>query len=63
MNAEWYLVMYHSTPQELKITGLDPKKQEFATYKDLPFCPIDPVTDMNDDKACYLIYVGNGQKI
>lgn len=48
MNALMASVMYHSTPQELKIMTIDPKKVEFAAYKDLPFCPIDPVTDMND---------------
>lgn len=41
-------IMFHSSPEELKIMTIDPKKVEFEAYTGLPFCPIDPVTDMND---------------
>lgn len=40
--------MYHASPEELIIMVIDPKKVEFEPYIGLPFCPIDPVTDMND---------------
>lgn len=38
----------HNTPDELEIVWIDPKKVEADAYVDLPFCPINPVTDMND---------------
>lgn len=41
-------MMYHATPEELKITWIDPKKVEATAYVGLPYCPIDPVTDMGD---------------
>lgn len=40
--------MSHATPDELKIFAIDPKKVEFSKYIDLPYCPINPVTDMRD---------------
>lgn len=48
MNAMMASVMFHSLPEELNIMVIDPKKVEFKDYTGLPFCPIDPVTDMND---------------
>lgn len=41
-------MLYHSVPDELRITWIDPKKVEATAYKALPYCPIDPVTDMGD---------------
>lgn len=41
-------MMLHSTPDELKIFWVDPKKVEAGPYKGLPFCPVDPVLDMGD---------------
>lgn len=40
--------MSHATPDELKIFAIDPKKVDFSKYIDLPYCPINPVTDMRD---------------
>lgn len=48
VNAMMASMMYHSHPDELKIMVIDPKKVEFEPYKGLPYCPIDPVTDMSD---------------
>lgn len=38
----------HSLPSELKIAWIDPKKVEATAYVDLPYCLVNPVTDMND---------------
>lgn len=38
----------HSDPRELKLVWVDPKKVEAGAYVGLPYCPIDPVTDMHD---------------
>lgn len=48
VNSMMASVMFHAVPDELKIMVIDPKKVEFEPYKGLPYCPIDPVTDMND---------------
>lgn len=48
MNAILVSVMAHATPYEVKMTWIDPKKVEATAYVGLPYCPIDPVTDMND---------------
>lgn len=48
VNAMLASLMYHSSPDELILTMIDPKKVEFATYKDLPHVAVDPVTDMGD---------------
>lgn len=40
--------MSHAHPSELMIFTVDPKKVEFGPYAGLPFCPLDPVTDMSD---------------
>lgn len=48
MNQILVTMMSHTTPDELKIIWVDPKKVEAGAYKGSPFCPIDPVTDMND---------------
>lgn len=48
MNSMLISAMYHSLPDELQIYMVDPKKVEFGPYAGLPFCPIDPVTDMGD---------------
>lgn len=41
-------MMLHSYPNELNLFWVDPKKVEAGPYKNLPFCPIDPVLDMGD---------------
>lgn len=48
MNNLLCSIMYHSDPSELEIYAVDPKKVEFGPYAGLPFCPVDPVTNMND---------------
>lgn len=40
--------MCHSTPDELKIGIVDPKRVEFGRYKKLPFMLADPITDMDE---------------
>ena len=49
--------MSHSHPDELQITWVDPKKVEAGPYVGLPFCPIDPVTNMNDAYGLMAFYV------
>lgn len=58
MNSILASMMYHALPQELIIMAIDPKMVEFGPYKGLPFCPVDPVTNMNDAYALlgYLVY-------
>ena len=48
----------HATPEELRITWIDPKKVEATAYIGLPYCPIDPVTDMGDAYGlmCYMVW-------
>lgn len=41
-------LMCHNHPDELKMVWIDPKKVEAGAYVGLPYCPIDPVTDMED---------------
>lgn len=48
MNALLISMMSHSHPDELKIMWIDPKKVEATPYVGLPYCPLDPVTDMQD---------------
>lgn len=48
INQVLVTMMVHSTPRELLINWVDPKMVEAAPYKGLPFCPNDPVTNMND---------------
>ena len=48
MNSMMVSLFYHATPEELQLSIIDPKKVEFAVYKGLPYCPIDPVIDMGD---------------
>lgn len=48
VNSLLISMMSHATPDELKIFAIDPKKVEFSKYIDLPYCPINPVTDMRD---------------
>lgn len=50
-------MMFHSTPDQLEITAIDPKKVEFTPFKGLPYCPIDPVTDMGDAYGLMSYYV------
>lgn len=49
-------MMAHALPEELVITWIDPKKVEADAYIGLPYCPIDPVTDMNDAYGLMLFY-------
>lgn len=51
-------MLFHATPEELKIIWIDPKKVEATAYVGLPYCPIDPIIDMDDAYAClqYLAY-------
>ena len=48
MNALLISMISHTTPDELNIAWVDPKKVEATAYIGLPYCPIDPVTDMGD---------------
>lgn len=48
MNSLLISMMSHATPDELRISWIDPKKVEATAYVGLPYCPIDPVTDMRD---------------
>lgn len=48
VNSLLISMMSHATPDELKIFAIDPKKVELSKYVDLPYCPINPVTDMRD---------------
>lgn len=48
VNSILISMMFHAHPDELKITWIDPKKVEAKAYVGLPFCPIDPVTNMDD---------------
>lgn len=48
INSILISMMSHSHPDELKITWIDPKKVEATAYVGLPYCPINPVTDMSD---------------
>lgn len=41
-------MMTHASPEELKITWIDPKIVEAVAYKGLPYSWADPVTDMGD---------------
>lgn len=58
MNSILASMMYHAHPDELIIMAIDPKMVEFAPYTGLPFCPIDPVTNMGDAFALlsYLVW-------
>lgn len=48
MNSLLMSIMYHSSPKELEIYAIDPKKVEFGIYKGIPFMPVPPVTDTSD---------------
>lgn len=48
VNSLLVSMIAHSHPDELKITWIDPKKVEAGAYEGLSYCPIAPVTDMND---------------
>lgn len=46
----------HSTPDELNIVWVDPKKVEATAYYDLPYCPINPIINMQDAYGMLLYY-------
>ncbi|HAQ4434352.1 TPA: cell division protein FtsK [Enterococcus faecium] len=48
LNEILVTAMCHSTPDELKIGIVDPKRVEFGRYKKLPFMLADPITDMDE---------------
>lgn len=52
-------MLIHCLPSEVKLTWIDPKKVEATKYKGLPYCPIDPITDMSDASAMlsYLVWL------
>ena len=56
-NAILISLMVHNHPDQLKMTWIDPKRVEAGAYVGLPFCPIDPVTDMNDAYGLVQYYV------
>lgn len=56
-NAILISLMCHNHPDQLKLTWIDPKRVEAGAYVGLPFCPIDPVTDMNDAYGLIQYYV------
>ena len=47
-NALIISMLCHATPDELKLQWVDPKKVEATAYIGLPFCPNDPITDMQE---------------
>lgn len=57
VNSLLISMMSHAHPDELQITWIDPKKVEASAYVGLPYCPIDPVTDMNDAYGLIQYYV------
>lgn len=59
INGLNFSMMSHCHPSELIITWVDPKKVEAIKYKGLPFCPVDPITDMRDASAflTYLVWL------
>lgn len=56
LNGMLISMIYHSTPEELNIIWVDPKKVEATAYIGLPYCPLDPITEMDDAYACLLYY-------
>lgn len=48
LNEILVTAMCHSTPDELKIGIVDPKRVEFGRYRKLPFMLADPITDMDE---------------
>lgn len=48
MNQLNITMMQHSSPEELKFIIIDPKKVEFAKYKDSPYMLINPITEVSD---------------
>lgn len=62
MNALLVSMMIHSTPDELQIHWVDPKKVEAAPYVDLPYCTINPITDMNDAYGLLAYYVNEMER-
>lgn len=48
MNSLLMSIIYHSSPEELELYAIDPKKVEFSIYKGMPFMPVPPVTDPSD---------------
>jgi DNA segregation ATPase FtsK/SpoIIIE-like protein len=57
MNSLLISIMAHSTPDELTLFTIDPKKVEFGPYKGLPFCGADPITEMTDAYGLLLYQV------
>ena len=49
-------MMSHTTPDELSITWVDPKKVESIPYVDNPFCPINPVIKISDAYGLMMYY-------
>lgn len=48
VNAMIISIMNHATPEEVEFFTIDPKNVEFSNYEGLPYCPIPPITNMND---------------
>lgn len=48
LNSVLIGMLYHSTPKELRLGIVDPKRNEFVDYKGLPHNIADPITDMAD---------------
>lgn len=57
LNALLISIILHNTPDTLQIIWVDPKKVEATAYVGLPYCPIDPVTNMGDAYGLLAYYV------
>lgn len=47
----------HASPDELKVFIVDPKAVDFAIYKGLPYCPIDPINEDMSEAYGLMIYL------
>ena len=48
VNAMLVSIMNHALPSEVNFFMIDPKNVEFSNYENLPYCPIPPITNMDD---------------
>lgn len=48
VNAMIVSIMNHAEPSEVNFFMIDPKNVEFSNYEGLPYCPIPPITNMDD---------------
>ena len=57
LNSMLISMLSHTTPDEVQLIMVDPKKVEFEPYKNSPYCLVNPITDMKDAVAAleYLV--------